>query len=170
MGRVSFRHASRTGRTLALALAVLAGAGADAQAQQSQSTVTQYGFRGGFSLDPDQFVAGAFLGFRDFSPGFSLRPSVDVGIGSSVFTFMINGDGQYHFRKANFPAVPYAGAGVALAYYNFDGPVDSQTEIGMNLFGGLEWDLGGYRIAFAELRIGVGDLPDLKFVGGFGFL
>jgi hypothetical protein len=159
----------RTAGAIALALVFVASTGTNVAAQdEKQSTVTQYGFRGGFSFDPDQFVAGAFMGFRDFKPGFSLRPSLDIGLGNDVFTFAINGNGQYHFRNVDFAAIPYAGAGVALAYYNRDG--GSSTEIGVNLFGGLDWDLGGYRIAFAELQFGLGDIPDVKIVGGFGFL
>jgi hypothetical protein len=168
----SIRGAGRLGRGFALALVFVAGAGTNVSGQEGSSAVTQWGFRGGISLDPDQFVVGGFMGFRDFSPGFSLRPSADIGLGDNVFVLMINGDGQYHFRQANFPAVPYAGAGVAFAYYNFEStaPKDSATEIGVNLFGGLEWELGGYRSAFAELRVGLGDIPDLKFMGGFAFL
>ncbi|MGH2570120.1 MAG: hypothetical protein ACRDGR_02765 [bacterium] len=170
MGIGSLRGAARAGWACAVALALTVITGADVSAQENKSTVTQYGFRGGLSIDPDQFVAGAFMGFRDFSPGFSLRPSLDVGLGNSVFTFLVNGNGQYHFRNVDFAAVPYAGGGIALAYYNFDSAVDSETKIGANLFGGLEWDLGGYRHAFVEMLVGLGDLPDIKFVGGFGFL
>jgi hypothetical protein len=168
----SIRGAGRTAWAFVLALGLVASAGTTAPAQEEGSAITQYGFRGGISLDPDQFVIGAFMGFREFSPGFSMRPSADIGLGDDVFVLMINGDANYHFRQADFAAVPYVGAGIALAYYNFDSAAakDSATEIGVNLFGGLEWELGGYRSAFAELRIGLGDIPDLKIMGGFAFL
>lgn len=177
MGTGSLGNAARAA-TLALAFVFAAGTGTNvaaqpedtAQQEGTRSTITQYGLRGGFSFSPDQFVAGAFLGFRDIRPGFGLRPSLDIGLGNGGFAFVMNANGQYHFREADFPAVPYAGAGIALGYYDADGPGNSSTDIGVNLFGGLEWDLGGYRIAFAEFQFGIGDAPEVKIVGGFGFL
>jgi len=178
MGTGSLGNAARAA-TLAFALVFTVGASTNVAAQEetqstvqesSESTITQYGFRGGFSFSPDQFVAGAFMGFRDIRPGFGLRPSLDIGLGNGGFAFVLNANGQYHFRGADFPAVPYAGAGIAVGYYDADGPDNSSTDVGVNMFGGLEWDLGGYRIAFAEFQLGLGDAPEVKIVGGFGFL
>lgn len=132
-----------------------------------------YGPRVGFSTDPDQITIGAFLGFQEFTPGFRARPSVDLGFGDNVFSFIVNGDVEYSFPNATIEALPFAGAGLALAHYRVDIPgVDNDatnTEIGLNLYGGLEFDLGGYKTALVELRIGIHELPDVKLTGALGF-
>jgi hypothetical protein len=134
---------------------------------------SRYGGRLGFSTDPDQFTVGAYAGFPEFRPGFRARPSVDLGFGDSTLSFLVNGDAEYSFRNAEFAALPFAGAGLALAHYRVDvpGAVDdaTDTEIGLNLYGGLEFDLGGYYSAMVELRFGIHRLPDVKLTGSIGF-
>jgi hypothetical protein len=134
---------------------------------------SRYGGRLGFSTDPDQITLGAYMGFQEFAPRFRFRPSVDLGFGDDVFSFIVNGDAEYSFPNADIDAIPFAGAGLALAHYRVDIPgVDNDetnTEIGLNLYGGLEFDLGGYKSAIVELRIGIHELPDIKLTGALGF-
>jgi hypothetical protein len=136
--------------------------------------ISMYGPRIGFSSNPDQFTIGAFAGLGEIAPHLSMRPSADLGFGDHIFSFLFNADLAYSFTVGS-AAVPYAGAGLGIAYYNFDVPAgvvgvdDSSTNIGLNIFGGMEIDLGNYKNGFAELRLGVDEMPDLKITVGIGF-
>ncbi len=141
-------------------------------AAQNEFEISNYGARVGFSVEPDQFTVGAYAKLGELAPNLSLRPSADLGFGDNVFTILGNADIQYSFTSgASF--VPFVGGGIAIGYYSFDLPAgvsgdDSDTEIGLDFYGGLEFDLGGYKSAFIEARVGV-DVPDFKLTGGIGF-
>jgi hypothetical protein len=141
-------------------------------AAQNEFEISDYGARVGFSSNPDQFTVGAYAKLGELVPNLSMRPSVDFGFGDNVFTILGNADVQYSFvTGASF--APFVGGGVAIGYYSFDLPEgavgdDSDTEIGLDVYGGLEFDLGGYKSAFVEARVGV-DVPDFKLTGGIGF-
>lgn len=160
----------------AAALIILSGALAaqPAAAQGEQFEISRYGPRIGFSSNPDQFTIGAFAGLGELAPHLSMRPSADLGFGDHLFSFIFNADLAYSFTIGS-AAVPYAGGGLGVGYYKFDVPDgvvgvdDSTTEVGINLFGGVEMDLGDYKNGFAELRLGIDDLPDLKITVGIGF-
>lgn len=141
-------------------------------AAQNEFEISDYGARVGFSVDPDQFTIGAYAKLGELAPNLAMRPSVDFGFGDDAFTILGNADLQYAFvTGASF--APFVGGGIAIGYYSFDLPEgvegdDSDTEIGLSVYGGLEFDLGGYKSAFVEARVGV-DVPDFKLTGGIGF-
>ena len=134
---------------------------------------SRYGGRLGFSASPDQLTLGAFLAFPEVNPSVRPRPSVDLGFGDDVVTVLINGDLEYGIRNTGINAMPFVGAGVALALYKFDrvDPDADETnwEVGIQVYGGLEKDLGGYKTGLIELRVGFLDVPDLKITAGMGF-
>lgn len=166
------------------ATAVLVGAFVLFTAHDSHAKPTwlqAYGPRVGFSIDPDQLTIGGYVGTTEFSPNFRARPSIDLGFGNDFFTWLTNADVQYEFPTTSFPAVPFVGAGLGIGYYKNDipevttafgtvGGSASSTEIGLNLYGGLENDLGGSRTGSIELRLGLGDIPDFKVTAALGFL
>jgi hypothetical protein len=159
-----------TGTIVAVAVATLWAA--RPAAAQNEFDVSNYGARIGFSTGPDQFTIGAYAKLGEIAQNVSLRPSADLGFGDNLFTILGNADLQYSFATgASF--TPFVGGGIAIGYYSFDLPEgavgdSNDTEIGLNLYGGLEFDLGGYRSAFVEGRFGV-DVPDFKLTGGIGF-
>lgn len=168
-------NASRALVVLAATLALGLAAAQPAAAQTEKPfEISKYGPRVGFSVDPDQFTIGGFATLGEIAPHLSLRPSADLGFGDNLFSFIFNADLAYSFTIGS-AAVPYAGGGLGVGYYSFDVPEgvtgvdDSSTEVGINLFGGVEVDLGGYKNGFAELRLGIDDLPDLKITVGIGF-
>jgi hypothetical protein len=144
---------------------------ADALAQEQ----SRYGGRVGFSASPDQLTLGAFLGFTEINPSVRPRPSIDFGFGDEVFTAILNGDLEYGIRDTGIDAMPFVGAGVALAFYKFDfGPAsgdadETNWEVGIQVYGGLEKDLGGYKTGLIEVRVGFLDVPDVKITVGMGF-
>ncbi|GJM43542.1 MAG: hypothetical protein DHS20C21_03840 [Gemmatimonadota bacterium] len=130
--------------------------------------LSRYGARVGFSLDPDQLTLGAYGTLAHLTPNVAFRPSADIGFGSNVLTLIGNADVQYSFNTSG-RTVPFAGAGVAVLWYDPERG-DSDTEIGLNLYGGVELALRGYKTAVLEVRLGLDDqIPDLKFTYGFGF-
>jgi opacity protein-like surface antigen len=155
-----------------IALAV-AGSFAPSPAAAERLELSRYGGRLGFSLKPDQFVVGAYADFGELARNLSLRPSVDLGFGSSQFTLIGNGDLQYSFRDASWPVMPYLGAGVALAWSKIqdapEGADDSDGAVGLNLYAGVERGFGDYNSGHAELRFGIDEIPDFKLVIGYGF-
>ncbi|HET9887753.1 MAG TPA: hypothetical protein VFR10_09580, partial [bacterium] len=92
--------------------------------------------------------------------------------GDNLFTVAGNIDGQFDFAMEG-PYTPFAGGGLGIIYYDADSDQgysdDSDTEIGVNLYGGVERDFGSYKRGYVEVRVGIDDLPDLKFTFGFGF-
>jgi hypothetical protein len=164
---------------LVTALGLFTSSPADAQSGAGRSI---YGPHIGLSADPDQLVIGVFAELAEFTPDLALRPSADVGFGDNVLTLILNADVQYAIPAQNFPAMPYVGMGLGLAYYDFKdldpgvpsgaghGRIDdTETEIGLNLLVGIEKELAGYKSARAEIRFGIDELPDFKFMVGLGF-
>jgi len=157
----------------AFAAIATVGLAASPPASAERLELSRYGGRVGFSLSPDQFVVGVYADFGEFARNVSLRPSVDVGFGSSQFTLIGNGDIQYSFRNVDSPAVPYAGAGIAFGWSKFkDAPAgakDSDGSIGLNLYLGAERGFGDYNSGHVEVRLGIDEIPDFKLMIGYGF-
>ncbi|HEX5131619.1 MAG TPA: hypothetical protein VFX92_03930, partial [Candidatus Krumholzibacteria bacterium] len=56
---------------------------------------------------------------------------------------------------------PYAGGGITLNWFDYDG--GSDTKFGGSILGGMQLSPK----FFAEAKIGLGDVPDWKFVLGW---
>ena len=146
-----------------LSLLVMTGAAV----AEDEFEVSKYGGRIGFSTNPDQFTVGGYLQLGELAPKLSMRPSADLGWGDSLFSILGNADLQYSFTGKK--GVPFVGAGLGIAYYNFDESDGSETDIGLNVYGGVEMDLGDYKSGYLEARFGVDEMPDFKLTLGFGF-
>ncbi|MFN8177606.1 MAG: hypothetical protein U0167_06755 [bacterium] len=161
------------GRAAVVVLVGLLLAGSAAQAQENKFEISKYGGRVGFSSNPDQFTIGAYAQLGEIAPHLSMRPSVDLGWGDHVFTILGNADLQYSFIVGSSVA-PFAGAGLGIIHSSFDLPPgvvgdDTSTHVGINVYGGVEMDLGNYRSGYLEARLGIDELPDFKLTAGLGF-
>ncbi len=163
----SFRSLSGAFAAALLALAAAAAAPPAAQAQEDMGFFG-YGGRIGASIDPDQFTIGGYAKLGRVTKMLKFRPSVDLGFGDHVTSVLGNADVQVDFVDVNGPYKPFAGAGLGIAYYNIDGGGDD-SEVGLNFYGGIEKSFGTYNHGYAEIRIGVDDMPDLKFTLGYGW-
>jgi hypothetical protein len=120
----------------------------------------------GFCLDPDDFM----LGLRWTNPlseeGLYLVPSAEVGFGD--FT-MIAGNLDLHYRfKGSSSTKFYAGGGLTLNWFDFEG--GSDTEFGGSVLGGiLLKPMNSGKQPFFEVKLGLGDVPDAKFIAGLNF-
>lgn len=122
------------------------------------------GFRAGLAINPDEFVVG--IHFRtDPIDGKQLYivPSFEVGFGDATM-LAFNGDLHYVFDLES-KLDPYAGGGVTVNWFDDNG--QSDTEVGGSILGGLllgETDMGRM---FLEMKLGLGDVPDVKIMVGW---
>jgi hypothetical protein len=147
-------------------------AGMLAATTASAQTVS-IGPRLGVSIDPDQFVVGGQMHFGPVADNLFVSPDLELGFGDDLTTIQINVDLHYVFAPNN-QLHPYVGGGIGFAFYEFDnggnGNDDSETEVGANIVGGLRFMTSGRTSHFfTELRLGLGDIPDLKIMGGWNF-
>jgi len=136
------------------------------------------GARMGFGIDPDQFVVGvqSLLGR---SLVFRFAPSFDLGLGDDATTYTFNGDFVFHLGVPKSRWRAYVGAGVGVAYWNFEEklglagsqsqPSADDTEIGVNVLGGVRRATEGWMNFNLEARFGLGDLPDFRLLVGVLF-
>ena len=131
------------------------------------------GVRAGLSISPDQFVFGGQLSFHNLAPDWTFDPGLELGLGDDVTVVAFNLDALYHMRLASSDWRPYAGGGLGLVSASWDAPPGvrdhSDNEIGLNAVLGFRVPTSAGQHWFTEMRIGIGDLPDLKVVGGFSF-
>jgi len=119
-----------------------------------------FGLRGGFGLDPDQFVFGA-----QYSLGKALKiarfiPSVDLGFGD-VTTITFNADLLFRLIVEGSSVGLYGGGGGNLTYFDRN---KSSWEPGINVIGGVQLPLiQGYGTSI-EGRFGIFDVPDFRLL------
>jgi hypothetical protein len=151
---------------LLLALALPASA-------HAADSFTTFGPHLGFGSDPDQvFIGGQFV-VGEVGPNIDLVPMVDIGFGDDATIISLNGDFRYRIDLAGYRWQPYVGAGVGFHFVSFDG--NGPLEDGDDTFGGGHFIVGvdaptrtGNRF-FADLKLGIGDSPDLKIEAGWNF-
>ncbi len=131
-----------------------------------------FGPRVGFSTGPDQFVVGGQLVIGEVAPDLTFDPSVEIGIGDHETLFGANFDLHYHFHTRSTWR-PYVGAGATVNVVNYDqqdfGNRDSQTFGGGSLIVGAGAPTRSGSRFFGELKLGLGDVPNAKFMVGWLF-
>jgi len=135
----------------------------------AEGGLSTYGGRVGISDSPDQIVLGAWGTATSFSPNVTFRPSGDLGFGDDVLTLIGNADIQYTFATVARGPVPFFGGGIGLIWFDPDNG-NSDTDLGLQVYGGVELAYRGYQSGVFEVRLGLDDgMPDLKLTYGFGF-
>lgn len=153
-------------KRLALAVAALTLAGATLASAQTE----EIGPRVGLSINPDQFVVGGQIQFPLTQPrGLAISPGLELGVGDNVTVIEINTDVLYHFEDAGPRWNPYVGGGLGIAFFDASHSDFSETDLGVNLLGGLRFRQSNGSHLFTELRLGVGDVPDAKILVGWNF-
>ena len=117
------------------------------------------GLQAGASVNPDDFIFGVRFKSHDLGESIFLVPSVEVGFGD-VTMIAGNLDGHYKFKTSSKYA-PYIGGGITLNWFDFDG--GSDTEFGGSILGGIQLN----DRFFFETKVGLGDVPDWKFLVGW---
>jgi hypothetical protein len=120
------------------------------------------GIQGGISIDPDQFYFGGHIETSPLVDRLRFRPSVDIGIGDDLTVVAGNFDFTYTFPSRQRWSL-YVGGGPSINFYDSDD--GTETEGGFNFLIGAKDRRG----LFFELKVGLGDSPDLKFGVGYTF-
>jgi hypothetical protein len=152
-----------------LALAMLAGpAAADAQVRFSGEL--SYGSEMDVGIGARLLANIKTLERWDFVGSFDwFFPSEPVGQDRSYWE--INGNMAYNFPLAQSTVVPYAGAGLNIGHMSVefdDASGASDTDLGLNLFGGTRFGKGPV-VPFAELRFTVEGGDQVVITGGVLF-
>ena len=157
--------------TACLLCAALTATGA--WARPGSVTATSIGPRVGFGLSPDQVVVGGHLNVGGFHPDWTFSPILEIGFGDHQTVVTVDFDAYYHVRLADSDWRPYVGGGISINNFNFDErppfPHHSDTEAGLNFVFGTSIPSGSSAPLFAELRVGLGDIPELRGMFGWNF-
>jgi hypothetical protein len=124
-----------------------------------------WGLRGGLGLSPDQVVLGAQYSLGKKFEVVRVVPSVDLGFGDNVTTLDINGDLLFRITLPDVNLGFYGGGGPTLAFWDYDG--GSDWKLGLSLVLGTQVRIFENNATNLEVRIGVGDVPDWRFILAF---
>ena len=117
------------------------------------------GLQAGASIDPDDFIVGVHWKGSPLADQLYLVPSVEAGFGDAT---MIAGNVDLHYQfKTSSKLAPYAGGGLTVNWFDFDG--GSETDVGGSFLGGIALSPKIY----LEAKVGLGDVPDWKFLVGW---
>lgn len=139
----------------------------------ASDSFTNYGLHLGFGNDPDQVFFGGHFTVGDVGPNIDLVPMVDIGFGDNLTIVSLNGDFRYRIDVSGQTWQPYAGAGIGFHFVSFDsrGPFQdtSDTFGGGHIIVGVDAPTRSGNRFFSDLKIGIGDSPDLKIEAGWSF-
>jgi hypothetical protein len=125
-----------------------------------------FGLRAGYGTNPDQFVVGAQSVLGRAFKVMRLAASADAGFGDNMTTLLFNADlRMLSFSPPSSRSVFYTGAGASIALLDASNN-GSDTEIGLNIIGGLELPLASRHAYNLEARIGFADMPDFRILFG----
>jgi len=128
---------------------------------------TYYGPHMGFAQNPDQTVIGGQLQWNGVAPRMAFVPSVDLGFNDAESVLMVNAD--FHYQLTHDTAwQPYVGAGVGLRAWSDEQTAATNNDTkagGQVIVGAATRNSTGGRF-FTELRMGFGDMPDLRMTVG----
>ncbi len=122
------------------------------------------GVRVGVSSDPTQFYFGGHFETAPLIPHLRFRPNVEIGVGHSLTLITANFEFAYYVPIPRQPWSVYFGGGPSLVISE-PSEGESDTGGGLNLLVGLAHRQG----LFTELKLGLGDSPDVKFAVGYTF-
>jgi hypothetical protein len=123
------------------------------------------GLRTGFALNPDDFVIGGHYRTPPIAEYLYFVPSAEVGFGDLTMV-AFNADLHY-LIDVKSKLAPYVGAGMTINWFDGENGADSQTEVGGGIIGGLMLGQTKNGRLFLEAKLGLGDVPDAKFLVGW---
>jgi len=123
--------------------------------------------------DDLDFGIGGFVSVPvpSLDPNLTITPSFVYYFPDGIDAFEINGDVVYAFEvSADTPVLPFAFAGLNIMRLSVDfaGQSASNTEIGLNLGGGVQFRAESVE-PFAGAKFEIGDADGFVIFGGVGF-
>jgi hypothetical protein len=133
-----------------------------------------WGPRGGLTIDPDQIHFGLHTDLGELGKNVRFQPNLEIGLGDNLTVFALNAEAFYQFQGE---WAPYLGGGIGINHLRFDydddpsNPFDddlsdSDTELGVNMLGGVELRDRDGDTFFLEGKFGLIDSPDFKLTLG----
>jgi opacity protein-like surface antigen len=155
----------------ALAAAATLGAGGALADPNTDVGFRGWGPRVGLSIDPDQVHFGGHIDFGNFADHVRFQPNLEIGFGDHVDLFTINAEAAYRFSSRWDVWTPYLGGGIGANIKRVDvkGKSNSDTDLGVNLLGGIEKGLSNGDRFFIEGKFSLNDVPDVKVTVGWTF-
>lgn len=142
-------------------------------ASAGTSFAVPLGFRGGFTLEPDQVHLGIHSVVGEPFAGVSFVPNMEIGFGDDIAVIAFNSELVYTFPKsATSNWGFYAGGGLGINYMDWDSGRrhdKTDTDFGLNALGGMIRSLSNGSRFFLELKLGLIDSPDAKITAGLTF-
>jgi len=156
---------------IAAALAVALGSGLALAGPDTDVGFRGWGPRVGLSVNPDQVHFGMHLDFGNFAQHVRFQPNLELGFGDHVKLFTANAEAAYRFSSRWDVWSPYLGGGIGANVKSVDteGHNRSQTDLGVNLLGGIEKGLSNGDRFFIEGKVSLNDVPDAKVTIGWTF-
>jgi hypothetical protein len=136
-------------------------------ATASAGPFNYYGPHVGFGQGPDQTVIGGQLQWNGVAPRTAFVPGIDYGFNDLGSVLTVNAD--FHYQLSYETAwQPYAGLGAEMNVWRDNGLGGTrQTQSGGHLIvGAAIRNRSGGRF-FTELKLGLGDTPDMKMLLGW---
>jgi hypothetical protein len=161
------------GKMLIAGCILALGVSAAPSARASDMGFRGVGVRMGFSVDPDQIFGGVHVDLGEIVPRLRFQPNIEVGFGDDITTFSANLEVEYLFPEY-YGWVFYAGGGPGVSFYNFDETKrrndSDETDVGLVVLAGSETSFGSRDMTFfAEVKGGIGEIPDLRITVGLTF-
>lgn len=125
---------------------------------------TTFGVRLGVYTDVEELFLGAEMN-APIAKRVYVNPNLEYVLIDGGTFMTINFDAHYDFPTTS-PLNIWAGGGLAVVYVNPDGPINSQTDPGLNLLFGLGFPTGSSALPYVQGKALLGDQND--FVLGFG--
>jgi hypothetical protein len=122
------------------------------------------GVRAGVSGTPNQFVFGGHVETKELAEHLTFRPNVEIGVGNGGTLVGINIEFAYWLPTKTDPWRFYLGGGPAAIIVHVSN-VGTSSGGGFNLLVGAQHKGG----LFTELKAGMGDSPNVKFMVGYQF-
>jgi len=123
------------------------------------ATAGNFGLRGGYTIDPDQFHIGGHYNVGQIFEPIRLVPNVEIGFGDNHTFWALNADFIWDIPESAFSV----GAEIGMNIVSHDG--NSNSDLGLSI-------LGDYRFTeqwFGEVKLGLADSPDVKLTAGYNF-
>jgi hypothetical protein len=125
----------------------------------------------GIGFGPEQVQLGIRFGLGQLSNRLDLRSGIEAGVGDNFARGAFQIDALYRFRERWDVWQPYAGGGLSVGVTGHDrrGDDDIDVDPGLNFAGGVSKGVRSDDLFQAEIRIGIGEAPDLSFSVGWLF-
>jgi hypothetical protein len=158
----------RVGRWMVMVACLVTLSGVDDACAQRELGIYGIGGRAGFSVDTDQFVVGGHIDLGDIANQLQFQPTVEAGFGSDITIVTTMAEFNYHFRSPDEWEYPTLYVGAALGPVFISTDAGSDTEVGLTVQTGIRKQIAdGDYSWLGEVRYGVSDTPDWKFMVGF---